>query len=105
MYIQVVNFQLNGLSEEEYTDLCTQLAPAIAALPGLISKVFLADRENNTYGGVYTWRDRQAMEDFTRTDIFNAVVTHPNLANITSKDFGVLEEPTRVTHGLAEITV
>ena len=105
MHIQVVNFQLNGLSEEAYTDLCTQLAPAIAALPGLISKVFLADRDNNTYGGVYTWRDRQAMEDFTRTDIFNAVVTHPNLANITSKDFGVLEEPTRITQGLAAIAV
>ncbi len=24
-----------------------------------------------------------------------------NLANITSKDFGILEDPTEVTHGLA----
>jgi heme-degrading monooxygenase HmoA len=100
MHIQIINFQLNGISEEEYSNLCDQLAPAVAQLPGLVSKVWLANSDTNTYGGVYTWRDRQAMENFTKTDLFKSVATHPGLANITSKDFSVMPGPTRITQGL-----
>ncbi len=105
MHIQIVNFQLKDLSEEDYVKGCEQEAPAFAELPGLISKVWLADRETNTYGGVYTWRDRQAMENYMKSELFNAVATDPNLVDMTSKDFAVLEGPTRVTRGLAEATV
>jgi heme-degrading monooxygenase HmoA len=100
MHIQIVNFQLNGISEEEYSNLCDQLASAVAQLPGLVSKVWLANSDTNTYGGVYAWRDRQAMENFTRTDLFKSVATHPSLANITAKDFAVMPGPTRITQGL-----
>ena len=104
MYIQIINFQLEGIGAEDYAGLCDQLAPGVGAQSGLVSKVWLADPATNTYGGVYTWRDRQAMEDFTRTELFNAVATHPNLANVTSRGFAVLEAPTRVTRGLLEVT-
>lgn len=100
MHIQIINFNLKGVSQQEYSKLCNELAPAFAGLPGLVSKVWLADPTTNTYGGVYTWADRKTMEDFTKTQLFNAVATHPNLANITSKDFAVMEEPTRITRGL-----
>lgn len=97
MHVQIVNFQLKGISREGYEALCDQVAPAIAALPGLISKVWLADSATNTYGGVYLWRDRAAMEGFLRSEIFRAVATNPNLADIKSRDFGVLEAPGAVT--------
>ena len=103
MHIQVVNFNLKGMSEGEYRKMCDELAPAFAGMAGLISKVWLADPATNTYGGVYTWRDRSAYEVYTRSDIFQSIGKHPNLTNITSKDFTVLEGPTRVTHGLAAV--
>jgi quinol monooxygenase YgiN len=105
MHIQVVNFNLKGISEGEFRKLCDELAPAFAGMPGLISKVWLADPATNTYGGVYTWRDRSAYEAYTRSDIFHTVGKHPNLTNITSRDFGVLEGPTRVCHGLVAAAV
>ena len=105
MHIQVVNFNLVDTTHEDFAKLCDQLAPAFAEVPGLISKIWLADPQANTYGGVYTWRDREAMEAFAQSSLFNDVLTHPNLADITAKDFGVLEGPTRVTHGLAETVV
>ena len=103
MHIQVVNFNLKGVSEADYRALCDQLAPAFAAMPGLISKVWLADTATNTYGGVYIWANKAAMQAYMQSEIFNNVVNHPNLANITSKDFGILEAPTEVTHGLARV--
>ena len=100
MYIQIINFQLKDLSEEGYAGICDDIAPAFANVPGLLSKVWLSNSSTGTYGGVYFWSDRKAMEDFIQTELFNTVATHPNLTNITSTDFTVMEEPTRVTRGL-----
>jgi heme-degrading monooxygenase HmoA len=93
------------VSEADFRAHCDEVAPAFAEVPGLISKVWLANRTTNTYGGVYTWATREAMEEYAKSDLFNAVATNPNLAGITSIDFDVLEEPTSVTRGLARVSV
>lgn len=103
MHIQIVTFQLKDLSYDDFVGVCEQIAPAFAAIPGLISKVFLADREGGTYGGVYTWQDRAAMQAFSRSDLFAGVANNPNLTGLTSRDFAVLEAPTAVTRGLARV--
>ena len=105
MHVQVVNFNLKEMSDEEFRKMCDEVAPAFASVPGLVSKVWLADPPRNTYGGVYTWRDRRAMETYMNSDLFKGVAANPHLANITSKDFAVMEGPTRVTHGLIAVTV
>lgn len=103
MHIQIVTFQLKDLSEEDYFNVCNQLAPSFADIPGLISKVWLADRNSGTYGGVYSWRDHAAMEAFAATDLFASVANNPNLSGLTSRDFGVLEGPSAVTRGRAAL--
>jgi quinol monooxygenase YgiN len=100
MYIQIVNFNLSNTTPAEFEKLCRELAPQFAALPGLISKVWLADPASNTFGGVYTWQDRAAYETYTRTELFRGVASHPNLSNVASHGFDILEEPTRQTRGL-----
>ena len=97
MIVQVVNFNLTHLSDADYRRACDGLAPELARVPGLLSKIWLADQASNTYGGVYTWVDRQAMDAFARSDFFNAFATNPNFANITSSVFGILEGPSQVT--------
>lgn len=97
MLIQIVSFNLKNLSDAEYRRTCDQLAPELARVPGLISKTWLADEALNTYGGVYTWVDSQAMDAFARSDIFTAFATNPNFENITSRTFGILEGPSQVT--------
>ena len=74
------------------------MAGDFAALPGLVSKHWLANEENNTYGGVYTWENQQAMESFAKSELFiNAVENNPNFVNLSVKDFGILEGPSKVT--------
>jgi heme-degrading monooxygenase HmoA len=99
VHVQIINFKLNNMSEDDYRKVSEQLAPEFANVPGLMSKVWLASSTTNTFGGVYFWRDREAMEEFSGTELFRSVATHPNLADITSTDFEVIEEPTRVTRG------
>lgn len=105
MHIQIVNFNLSGPTDAEFRGICDQIAPAFAEVPGLISKVWLADPETNTYGGVYAWVDRTAMEAFARSELFQSVTSNPALTNLTSRDFAVMEGPSRVTRGLATAAV
>lgn len=101
MHIQIVNFNLKDISDADYRSACDGLAELFARVPGLISKVWLADEQANTYGGVYTWVDRAAMETYLRSDIFSAVAANPNFVNITSRDFDVIEGPSWITRALA----
>ena len=100
MHIQVINFNLENITRTEYEAVCNELAEDFAALPGLISKHWLADEENNTYGGVYIWESKDAYEGYLQSELFAGVGANPALINITSKDFDVIEAPTRITRGL-----
>jgi hypothetical protein len=95
--IQVVTFRLKGIGRSDYAALCDRVAPEIAAVPGLIAKVWLADESTNTYGGVYTWRDRVALESFLKSDLFRMLATHRNLVDLNSRVFGVLDAPSAIT--------
>jgi putative monooxygenase ydhR len=101
MHILVVNFALNGIDERQYRLECDECAHEFAAIPGLISKVWLANASTNTYGGIYTWRDRQAMQEFLDGDLFRAVRDDPHITDLSFRDFAVLVAPTEVTRGLA----
>lgn len=101
MHVQIINFSLAGISEEDYRNQVEPIAPAFANLPGLVSKTWLANEDTNTYGGVYVWRDREAMEDYKETDIYKGMMANPYFEGFTVRDFAVLESPTRITRGMA----
>ena len=103
MHIQIITFSLKGISEEDYVKLAESAAPTIAAMPGLISKAWLANSETNTYGGAYVWQDREAMEAYAETDIFKAMASNPHCEGFTVKDFAVLENATPLTWRLVGV--
>jgi heme-degrading monooxygenase HmoA len=105
MHIKIVTFSLEGISEEAYRQQVDAVASAFADLPGLISKTWLANEQTNTYGGVYVWQDREAMEGYAETDLFKGMAANPYLKNLTVRDFDVLEGPTRITRGSVQATV
>jgi hypothetical protein len=98
--ILIVNFSLDGMSEADYESLCAEVAPAFAAVPGLASKVWLADRAEGVFGGVYTFETTEAVDTFLVSDLFAGVGATPGLSNISVRRFGVLEAPTATTRGL-----
>jgi heme-degrading monooxygenase HmoA len=99
MHIQIVNYNLDGLTEAEFRAHCDEVAPAFAAVPGLLAKFWLADPMSNTYGGVYVWRDESAMRAFGKSELFKAGVANPHYVELTSRSFDTLAGPTEVTRG------
>ena len=98
MVIQVVNFNLEGITHEQYQEAAKEVAPSFKELSGLRSKVWLSHEENNTYGGVYTWENRQSMENYLSISFYDEVLgNNPAFVNINYKAYEVLEEPTSIT--------
>ena len=101
MQAQLITYQLNDISQAEYLKQMVEPdAPVLAKVPGLISKVWLADEEKNTFGGFYLWENRAAMEAFMHSDLVRAVVSRPFVRDVSSVDFEVNENASRVTRGL-----
>lgn len=100
MELLIINFKLNGITETDYAAVCDQIAPMFAAVPGLVSKVWLADSSGGVYGGVYTFETSATADAFLRSDLFAQVGAMKELAGITVRRFGVLAAPTAVTKGL-----
>ena len=99
MHIQVVTFKLDGIDDAAYQAHAEQNAPAFAALPGLRAKIWLANRQAGTYGGIYTWDDVAAMRAYQGGKIFQGLQANPQMIDVTVSDFSVLAGPTKVTRG------
>jgi len=99
MHIQVITFKLDGIDEVAYEAHAEQTAPAFAALPGLRAKIWLANHQANTYGGIYTWEDVAAMRAYEGGTIFQGLQANPHLIDVAVRDFSVLAGPTKVTRG------
>jgi heme-degrading monooxygenase HmoA len=97
MYVLIVNFNLKDVDEAQYARMCDAAAPAFAAVPGLVSKLWLKNADTGTYGGVYIFESRDALNRFQETDLFRSLAVNKNLTNITADDFEVIEAPTRIT--------
>ncbi len=98
-YIQVVNFNLEGITHDDFMGVANEVAPNFASLPGLISKVWLSDKDNNTYGGVYSWESQEDCKTYRNGELYaGALANNPNFVNLSDKGFDVLEGPSKITH-------
>ena len=92
-------FNLEGIGHDDYMGAAKEVAPAFNDVAGLQSKVWLSDEGNNVYGGVYTWDNRQSMEDYLNSEFYDQVLgSNPNFVNISYKAYDVLDGPTSITN-------
>jgi hypothetical protein len=101
MHAQLITYQLKDISQPEYLEQMVEPdAPVVAKVPGLISKVWLADEEKNSFGGFYLWESKDAMETFMHSDLVKSVVSRPFVINFSSVDFEVNQKASLITRGL-----
>jgi hypothetical protein len=97
MYARIVTFRLDGVTAAEYRDHVATVAPAFTAWPGLLAKVWIADDEARTYGGIYLFADRAAADRARDTDLARSMAANPAFAELSIRDFDVLDDATAIT--------
>jgi hypothetical protein len=99
MGILIVTFELEGLDDATYRLQCEQVAPAFRQVPGLIAKTWLADPATNTYGGIYHFASREAIDGYLASALVRGLKTNPRYVNLTTRIFGTLDGPSQITRG------
>jgi len=99
MYVRIVTFRLHSLTADAYQAHAVEIADQFNSWPGLRSKVWLADREADTYGGVYLFDTREAADCSRETDLFQLMRQSPYFTDLRIEEFEVLDAPTAVTRG------
>ena len=97
MYARIVTFRLDGLTPADYRDHVARVAPAFTTWPGLLAKVWIADDDAATFGGIYLFSDQSSADRSRDTDLFRSMATNPAFADLTVREFDVLDEPTALT--------
>ncbi len=97
MHIQIVTYRVEGISEADFVEANREFAAAMAAVPGLLAKVWLKEPAGDGYGGFYLWRDREAYETFLASELWAEVLNDASMLDVKSLDYGVMEELTRAT--------
>ena len=101
MHVQVVTYALEGMAESEYLDISNELAPSFSGIPGLQAKIWTEDPDRGRYGAVYFWEDKESMERFLRSNLFEG--TNPEFAEVESEGFAILENLTAQTQPVLDI--
>ena len=84
----------------EYRGLADHVAGAIAAVPGLLWKVWVLDEERARGGGVYLFTDRVAATAYLEGPIVSRLRGNPAVAGVEVRLFDVLDGPSVITRGL-----
>ena len=97
MRVQVVNFGLAGLSQEEWQENGKRLASRYVDVPGLIAKIWIKNSDENRFGAIYVWDDGASMDAFAKSDLGQRIRNHPNYENLSINSFEVIGDLTRIT--------
>lgn len=98
----ILTYELDGATPPEHAELSEQLAPALAAVPGLISQARLANESTGRFGGFYLFESRLAFDRFVASELFEALRSHRAVRDATTLDFAVDgDQPTRAAAGAA----
>ena len=96
MHIQFVTYRVADTSETEFIEANREFASAMAAVPGLLAKVWLKAPESR-YGGFYLWEDKGAYERFLAGELWAEVLEDESMMDLVSQDFEVMDELTTAT--------
>ena len=99
MYIHIINFNITGIDRSQYEGGAMQATSAFAAVPGLIRKHWLANEENNTYGGVYIFNSKESHDAFVESKLYAGVKGNPSFTNFSGKSFENIDSLAKHTRG------
>jgi hypothetical protein len=102
MHALVVIYGLSHSSSAQHDELCEEIAPAVAAVRGLLSKTWLANRATGRYGGFYVFETKGHFDRFVASELFETLRSHHSITGLTTSDFSINGGPTAVTRGPAQ---
>jgi hypothetical protein len=99
MHALFVIYALRDSSPAQHAELCEQLAPAVAAVPGLIAKTWLTNGDTGRYGGFYVFASRADCDHFVASELFDVLTSNGAMRDVDAHEFSIATGPSAVTRG------
>lgn len=77
MHALFISYALRDSNPVQHAELCERLAPAVSAVPGLVSKTWLANAEAGRFGGFYVFESKAAFERYVAGELFDMLTSLP----------------------------
>ncbi len=98
MYARIVTFRLEGPTHDQYVEQAESVAASFNEWPGLRAKLWIGDRGDGRYGGIYVFESKEAADASRATPQFAALEQGPFTA-LCIDEHEILDEPTASTGG------
>ena len=89
--------------EAAYLAHAESVLPAMRALPGLQSKVWIMSEDGRRAGGLYVFRDAASARAYVEGPIVAGLRASPNMADVSVRVSRVLESLTTATNAPAQV--
>jgi Putative mono-oxygenase ydhR len=99
-----INYKFNS-SRADHSALVTPMAEAIAAVPGLVWKVWLMNEADREAGGIYLFESREAAQGFVSSPAVKGFAAQPSLSAFSVKLFEAVESLSKITRGPLAIPI
>ena len=99
MHALFVTYTLRDSDPAQHAELCEQLAPAVAVVPGLVAKTWLMNGETGRFGAFYVFSSRGAFERYVASELFDMLLSPRSIRDVTTSEFSVAGIPTALTGG------
>ena len=93
-----INYTFNS-SRADHTALVTPMAEFIAAVPGLVWKIWLMNEAEHESGGIYLFESAEAAQAFVSSAPVTGFAAHPSLGAFSVKLFEAVEALSNMTRG------
>ncbi|HVO70444.1 MAG TPA: YdhR family protein [Aggregatilineaceae bacterium] len=93
-----INYKFNS-SRADHTALVTPNAEYIAAVSGLVWKIWLMNEADHEAGGIYLFESRAEAQAFVSSPAITGFAAHPSLSAFSTKMFEAVESLSKITRG------
>ncbi|MGP1384810.1 MAG: YdhR family protein [Thainema sp.] len=105
MTTQMIKITFNyDCSETKLQTIFAAVAPAIAAFPGLVWKVWIINEVRQEAGGIYCFESFDALERYLSSPIMAALEAKSIVSNLRIEPFTAIEPLSALTRGPIPVT-
>jgi hypothetical protein len=98
-YAQIFRYTLAMEPSHYRAKFVDPYADAIAQVPGLIRKTWMANFDTNEFASFYLWETKDAMDSFMASPAIAKVAAEPFLKDLSITAIPVAEDASRITRG------
>lgn len=98
-HAQIFRYVLDLDAEQYQQRWVDPYAEAIAGVPGLERKTWMADFDTGTFASVYVWQDKASMDAFMASEAVAQVAAEPFLKDLVITALPVHEAASSITRG------